>query len=237
MGWLKLTKSGRDSIENREYRFLSPVFSLDESHVPTRLHSVAMTNCAALPVEPILNTEPKDILTMEITKEELVSLIKETMIALNSEPVKEEVVENSEPKKVCNENNEVVEDEEVKDSESSDEPKEECVDSNEVAENEEVVDIDEGETISETPVEPTQDVENDEVAQQAEEVGEEVLETLNSEEGEEVKPLKHEVIKESVLNSAPNAPAMNVEIQSKPSWSGKHGDAFWAELRKMGYRC
>lgn len=233
MGWLKLTKSGRDSIENREYRFLSPVFSLDESHVPTRLHSVAMTNCAALPVEPILNTEPKDILTMEITKEELVSLIKETMIALNSEPVKEEVVENSEPKKVCNENNEVVEDEEVKDSESSDEPKEECVESNEV------VDIDEGETISETPVE------NDEVAQQAEKVGEEVLETLNDvsseessttdepstsdEQGEEVKPLKKEVIKEEVLNSSPS---MNVEIKSEPKWKSLHGDAFWEYLKK-----
>ena len=57
MGWLKLTKSGREAIENREYRFLSPVFSLDdESKTPTNLHSVAMTNCAALPVSPILNT-------------------------------------------------------------------------------------------------------------------------------------------------------------------------------------
>ena len=78
MGWLKLTKSGREAIENREYRFLSPVFSLDdESKTPTNLHSVAMTNCAALPVEPILNNEPnKDT---EMTKEDIIALIRETL--------------------------------------------------------------------------------------------------------------------------------------------------------------
>lgn len=102
-GWMKLTKRGRASVENREYRYLSPVFSLDGEGSPIDMHSVAMTNTPAFKgaLEPILNTEPKEeLIKMEISKEELVSLIKETVTALNSAPVEEknEVV-NSEPEK------------------------------------------------------------------------------------------------------------------------------------------
>lgn len=98
LGMLKLTRSGRESVDNREFRFLSPVFSLDENKQPTALHSVAMTNMPALEVDPILNSEPKDILKMEITKEELVQLIKDTVAAMNEAPteeVKEEVKEET----------------------------------------------------------------------------------------------------------------------------------------------
>lgn len=96
MGWLKLTKSGRESIENREYRFLSPVFSLDdETKTPTNLHSVAMTNMAALPVDPILNTEPKD--TTEMTKEDIVALIRETLAEMKR---KEDDMDDTD--EVCN---------------------------------------------------------------------------------------------------------------------------------------
>ena len=96
MGWLKLTKSGREAIENREYRFLSPVFSLDdESKTPTNLHSVAMTNCAALPVEPILNNEPnKDT---EMTKDEIISLIRETLAEMKQ---KDDYMDDAD--EVCN---------------------------------------------------------------------------------------------------------------------------------------
>ena len=54
-------------------------------------------------------------------------------------------------------------------------------------------------------------------------------------DGEEVKKQK-EVIKEEVLNSAPNNQPINMEITSEPSWKNKTGDAFWSELRKLGYR-
>lgn len=95
LGMLKLTRSGRESVDSREFRFLSPVFSLDANKQPTALHSVAMTNMPALEVDPILNSEPnQEIMKMEITKEELVQLIKDTVAAMNEAPteeVKEEV--------------------------------------------------------------------------------------------------------------------------------------------------
>lgn len=120
LGMLKLTRSGRESVDSREFRFLSPVFSLDENKQPTALHSVAMTNMPALEVDPILNSEPKDILKMEITKEELVQLIKDTVAAMNEAPaeeVKEEVKEETSEETKEVENSCGKEDEEVKNEE------------------------------------------------------------------------------------------------------------------------
>lgn len=107
---LKLTNKGRDLVENRVYRFLSPVFRLDENGEPMQLNSVAMTNCPALApnIAPIINTKPnKETIQMEMTKDELVALIKDTVLALNACPSEEkkEEVENAEPEKkeeACN---------------------------------------------------------------------------------------------------------------------------------------
>ena len=95
---LKLTNKGRDLVENRVYRFLSPVFKLDDNGEPIQLNSVAMTNCPALApdIAPIINAKPnQEILEMTITKEDLVNLIKETVNSMNNEKteVKEEVKE------------------------------------------------------------------------------------------------------------------------------------------------
>ena len=103
---LKLTNKGRDLVENRVYRFLSPVFKLDENGEPMQLNSVAMTNCPALAPEiaPIINTKPKqETLEMEMTKEQLVDLIKETVKNMEAaeekaEEVKETVEEVKEEK-------------------------------------------------------------------------------------------------------------------------------------------
>ena len=46
-GKIKLTKRGKELVENREFRFLSPVFQLGEDGTPTELHSVAFTNTPA----------------------------------------------------------------------------------------------------------------------------------------------------------------------------------------------
>lgn len=98
-GKLRLTRHGRDLVDSREYRHLSPVFSLDEKGEPIKLMSVGMTNCPALDMNPILNSEPnQEIIKMEITKEELVQLIKDTVAAMNEAPteeVKEEVKEET----------------------------------------------------------------------------------------------------------------------------------------------
>lgn len=124
---LKLTNKGRDLVENRVYRFLSPVFRLDENGEPIQLNSVAMTNCPALApdITPIINTKPnKETIQMEMTKEELVTLIKDTVAALNSEKkeeacnaevtgevkeeAKEEEAENACAKNACSEDKEEV---------------------------------------------------------------------------------------------------------------------------------
>ena len=95
---LKLTNKGRDLVENKVYRFLSPVFKLDDNGEPIHLNSVAMTNCPALApdIAPIINAKPnQEILEMTITKEDLVNLIKETVNSMKNEKtdVKEEVKE------------------------------------------------------------------------------------------------------------------------------------------------
>lgn len=209
MGWLKLTKSGREAIENREYRFLSPVFSLDdESKTPTNLHSVAMTNCAALPVDPILNTEPKD--TEIMTKEEIISLIRETLAEINRKDDMDDVDDKDD---VCNACQKKAENE-MPDSDKKD-------DTEPVADTEKPVDTPE-----------TDDMKEDEKAENAEPV---VDTEKKDDEGDEVIKPKKEVIQESVLNSAPSA-SMNIEITAEPAWKNKTGDAFWNELRRLGYR-
>ena len=99
---LKLTKNGREIVENREYRYTSPVFTLDENGNPNDIHSVALTNVPAFKghISPILNSEPnsneKESIKMDITKEELIDLIKRTVNEMNvKKEINEEIVENS----------------------------------------------------------------------------------------------------------------------------------------------
>ena len=132
---LKLTRKGREIVENREYRYTSPVFTLDENGNPNDIHSVALTNVPAFKghISPILNSEPisnqepisneKESMKMEITKEELIDLIKRTVNEMNirkeiNEEIREELVENS-----CNKKQE--ETVEVKNEETAPETKEE----------------------------------------------------------------------------------------------------------------
>ena len=129
---LKLTKKGREIVENREYRYTSPVFTLDENGNPNDIHSVALTNVPAFKghISPILNSEPnsneKESIKMEITKEELIELIKNTVNEMNVKKeineeirdIQEEIVENSCDKK----QEEIVE---VKNEETAPETKEE----------------------------------------------------------------------------------------------------------------
>ena len=132
---LKLTKKGREIVENREYRYTSPVFTLDENGNPNDIHSIALTNVPAFKghISPIINSEPteinkeenlnKEIINMEITKEDLIELIKNTVNEMNikkeiNEEIREEVVGNSCDKK----QEEIVE---VKNEETVPETKEE----------------------------------------------------------------------------------------------------------------
>ena len=138
---LKLTKKGREIVENREYRYTSPVFTLDENGNPNDIHSVALTNVPAFKghISPILNSEPnsneKESIKMEITKEELIDLIKNTVNEMNVKKeineeirdIQDEIVENScgEKKEEVVENSCVEKQEEVKNEETVPETKEE----------------------------------------------------------------------------------------------------------------
>ena len=138
---LKLTKKGREIVENREYRYTSPVFTLDENGNPNDIHSVALTNVPAFKghISPILNSEPnsneKESIKMEITKEELIDLIKNTVNEMNvkkeiNEEIREiqdEIVKNScgEKKEEVAENSCVEKQEEVKNEETVPAPAEE----------------------------------------------------------------------------------------------------------------
>ena len=104
---LSLTKYGRELLENREYRYTSPVFTLNEDGTVADLHSVALTNQPAFKghIQPVINSESKeclneetkDILSMDITREELkemiTSIISDMRAAEKAAEIKREVVE------------------------------------------------------------------------------------------------------------------------------------------------
>ena len=200
---LKLTNKGRDLVENKVYRFLSPVFKLDDNGEPIHLNSVAMTNCPALApdIAPIINAKPnQEILEMTITKEDLVNLIKETVNSMKNEKaeVKEEVKE------------EIIE--ETAENACSDKIAENAC-SNKTAEN----------ACSNKTAENACSNKKEVTNSETEEVKEEIKEKTMPEEEEE----KKEVITIEALNSAPKA---LTDISGKAKWMNLHGDAFWKYL-------
>ena len=102
-GSIKWTDIGRKLVENRVFRWLSPSWLIDKvTKEPVAMTSVALTNKPSQMgrIDPIINQEPlkeESIITMDMTKEELINLIKETVVEMNScankEEVKNEVVE------------------------------------------------------------------------------------------------------------------------------------------------
>ena len=131
-GLLKLTKSGRELIENREYRHVSPVFQLDENNMPIGLVSVAATNTPAIevPENVILNSKPNE--ETEMTKEEIIELIKTTFAELKKaddaeDEKKEEVIEETK-EEVSEETTEETTKAEQVSNECGDEVKSECAD-------------------------------------------------------------------------------------------------------------
>ena len=95
MGSIKWTDIGRKLVENRVFRWLSPSWLIDKvTKEPVAMTSVALTNKPSQMgrIDPIINQEPlKEKFTMDITKEELVNLIKETVVNYCSQKKEEEV--------------------------------------------------------------------------------------------------------------------------------------------------
>lgn len=55
-GVFNLTPRGRELVENRAYRFVSPGWTLSDDGTPLALCSVALTNRPNLPVKPVVNS-------------------------------------------------------------------------------------------------------------------------------------------------------------------------------------
>ena len=207
---LKLTKRGKELLENREYRYISPTFTLDENGKPVELHTASLTNMPAFKghIDPILNQEAEPISKTDegidnMTKEDLVALIKETVIAMNSAP--EEVKDKTEVEETASNGC----------SEAEKTAENGCSEAEETVKNE---DITESETVEETVEETTENS-----------CSEETKEEVKNEETEETKEeKKEEVIKLEALNSSPTALG---DIKDS-SWRNLHGKEFFDYLAK-----
>ena len=217
---LKLTKHGKELLENREYRYISPTFKLDENGNPVELTTASLTNMPAFKgyINPILNTEPNmETITMELTREELVELIKQTIIDLKKEKKVAEINKEIENENECHDN--IVESLEQKKMDieagvvqNSEPSKTEC--QNECGD-------------EKTEVKNAEESDKSEVT---EEVKEEVKEEINEEVAEEKADKEdEEVIKIEALNSAPTALK---DVSGKSDWMSLHGQAFWDYLAK-----
>ena len=241
---LKLTKHGKELLENREYRYISPTFKLDENGKPVELATASLTNMPAFKgyIDPILNTEPNtETITMELTREELVELIKQTIADLKKEEKVAELDKAIENENECHENivdnleqeKQDVEAGVVQNSEPSkiqnqcDSVQNECGDKKTEVKNAE--ESDKSEVTEEVKEEVKEEIqEGKEEGKTEEEIKEEVKEEI-VEEKEENKEKKEEVIKIEALNSAPTALK---DVSGKDKWMNLHGKDFWDYLAK-----
>lgn len=247
---LKLTKHGKELLENREYRYISPTFKLDKDGKPIELHTASLTNLPAFQgyIDPILNTESNmETITMEMTIEQLKELIKGVIADLKKEEavkkveeeikteneVHEDIVENLEDKKDAIESGVVQNSEPDKKGEEEEKPVENaCSDKTEEVKNEE---SDKSETpTAEAPTEK-KPVENPATTQNTcsekkEEVkNEEVSQSETAPVEEKKEEEEKEVIKIEALNSAPIALK---DVSGKAEWENLHGKDFWDYLAK-----
>ena len=217
---LKPTNKGKELIQSREYRYFSPTFILDENGSPVDLHSVSLTNLPAFKghIKPILNSEPniKESIEMEITKDDLIQLIKDTVASMNEAPAEEKA--------------DMKEVEEVKEEKASDDTTDttDTTDTREVEEKKEVVNA-----CGKAKVVKNEEVKEEPAATTAEapKASEDKEIAVDKDEAKKEK----EVIKIQALNSAPTV-GVGDSVADSCGWERKHGKAFFDELKKMGYK-
>ena len=218
---LKLTRYGRDLVDSREYRRLSPVFALNTNGEPIELHSVGMTNRPALNMKPILNSEPnaKEIIEMQITKDDLIQLIKDTVMSMNETPVEEkkDMADTTDTSEKCDTDDGTCDTDDVEDKvEEKVEEKTEV--SNACGKAKVVKNEDAKEETATTTAETPKATEDKEIV---------------ADKNEEKK--EKEVIKIQALNSTPSV-GIGDSVTPKCGWESKHGKAFFDELKRMGYK-
>ena len=251
-GKIKWTDIGRKLIENRIFRWLSPAWILDkDTKEPVKMTSVALTNkpSQAGKIDPIVNSAPIEInnyntetITMEMTKEELIQLIKDTIADLKKEEavqkveddikteneIHEGIVDNLEEKKeavetgavnpedVLNSQPKTEEGKEVAKNACSDEVKNECGDETTVQNSE-----DETKEEKEDKVETETDDKKDD---DKEETVDEDDDKKKDEKKDDEK--KEEVIPLEALNSAPKTDGVDIVKGGTQSWQKLSGKAF-----------
>lgn len=231
-GVIKWCGEGIQLVKDRVYRFLSPVFELDENGHATKLVNVALTNRPALKMPPILNGEPttenqvsitnqkKD--TDDMNKDEIKAMIQEMVkeaISLNLEPTKVEVkAEFTEPAK--DEKEYVVVHDVVQNAEPDKKVCEKCGKEPCECKKEEVQNSCE---------EENKDVQNS--CDKKEDVvkNEEAKEEEKKEEAKEEEEKKEEVIKAEALNSQPAG--LGTSINGMEAWRNLHGKEFFDYLK------
>ena len=196
-GTIKWTPDGIELVKERVYRFLSPVFELDEDGRAIKLVNVALTNRPALPLPPIINSESEYEKNISITNSK-----KDTDL-MNKDEIENMIRDMV--KQAISENNKTEEKTEVVNSECKvEKTKEETT-------NEET-------KVDETKVEETK-VEETKEETKVEETKEE---TTNEEtKVEETMEEEKEVIKADVLNSAPIT--LGTSVNGMDKWRSLKG--------------
>ena len=222
-GKIRWTDIGRKLIENRVFRWLSPSWVLNkDTKEPINMTSVALTNkpSQAGRIEPIVNSAPVELsetkpnmeeLEMTITKEELVSLIKETVASMKSEQ-KADTQEMQNAECECGKTDEMVDNA--------------CGKTDKMVDNAcgEKADVTKNEEIKEEIKEEIQ--EGKEEGKTKEEINREIKEEIAEEKADKEDD---EVIKIEALNSAPTALR---DVSGKADWMNLHGQRFWDYLAK-----
>lgn len=204
-GKVKWTDVGRRLVESRQYRFISPVFEVDEGR-PVRIINAALTNRPALStISPILNTTTNNNNSevgenadkIDMTKEEVIELVKE-LLKKNSD-----ATENAcSGKKVKNADNDSIE---IKKESIETKKEDEVIESK-----------------------PKEESSKDNTEKTNNKVADDSTTTSNSDDVKEEKmedDSEDEVIKEEVLNSAPT---IGIDVgSSTKKWQNLHGAEFF----------
>ena len=206
-GIIKWTGEGKKLAQERVYRFLSPVFQLDENGRAVKLINVALTNRPNLKMPPIINSEAeKEELSITKTKKDTDDMNKDELNALVVEMVKNALDKVSKAELSADISKEVAEE----------------------AAKQKIID-------ESLQTETKEEVKNEDVPAKEEVAKEEVTkeevtkEEVKNEEVPEKKEEEKEVIKAEVLNSSPVT--VGTSVNGMEAWRNLKGEEFFKYLR------
>lgn len=213
------TDEGKQLVLSRSYRFLSPVFTLDETGHPTALLNVALTNRPNFDLPPIFNTEAttenpiseEHNMDIEELKNSIIEGVMEKLNALNTAPEKKETA--CEEKTAC---------EEEKDKEKE-------------KENEKKTSVCEDVSETDTPDDDDKEKNDDDKEKEKEQEKDKEKEKEDDKEEKE-ESAKAEVITEEVMNTVPNTITPDVNtVKIDTEWRNLRGAELLEWARQHPY--